>query len=176
MRWLTEVSLPQLTALQRDMLIEELAMFQRQIERCEKELEGYSQTNPAIALLRTIPGVGIRTAEAVVAYLDDPSRFSKSKAIGSYFGLVPKQDQSGSVNRLGHITREGPAVVRHMLSEAAWQAIRHSPTIKRYYQRIGQDNPERKKIALVATAHYLVRVMHAMLRDNRPWQETALAA
>jgi transposase len=174
--WLTELKLPQLTALKRDLLIEELAMFERQVERAEKELENYSQSNPAVTLLMTIPGVGIRTAEAVVAYLDDPTRFTNSKAIGSYFGLVPSQDQSGSMNRLGHITREGPAVVRRMLAEAAWQAIRHSPTVKRYFERIKQNNPERKKIALVATAHYMVRVMHAMLRDNQTWQETALAA
>jgi transposase len=175
-QWLTDLPLPEMTALQRDLLIEELAMFERQVKRAEKQLERYSQHHPAVTLLMSIPGVGIRTAEAVVAYLDDPTRFTKSKAIGSYFGLVPSQDQSGSMNRLGHITREGPAVVRRMLAEAAWQAIRHSPTIERYYTRIKQDNSERKKIAIVATAHYMVRVMHAMLRDNRPWQETALAA
>ena len=174
--WLAQVELPELTALQRDLLQEELAMFERQVKRAEKELERYSLDNPAVALLRTIPGVGIRTAEAVVAYLDDPTRFTRSKQIGSYFGLVPSQDQSGSMNRLGHITRNGPSVVRLMLTEAAWHGIRCSPTIRSYFERIKQGNRERKKVALVATAHYLVRVMHAMLRDNRAWNETALAA
>jgi len=174
--WLAQVELPQLTALQRDLLLEELAMFERQVGRAEKELERYSRDNPAVALLRTIPGVGLRTAEAVVAYLDDPSRFASSKQLGSYFGLVPSQDQSGSTNRLGHITRSGPSVVRHLLSEAAWRSIQCSPTIGRFHERIQQGNPERKKIALVATAHYLVRVMYAMLRDNRPWEEQAVAA
>jgi transposase len=44
--------------------------------------------------------------------IDDPDRFRDAKAIGRYFGLVPSQDQSGPRNRLGRITREGPAVVR----------------------------------------------------------------
>ena len=174
--WLAQVELPPLTALQRDLLLEELAMFERQVGRAEKELERYSRDNPAVGLLRTIPGVGIRTAEAVVAYLDNPNRFASSKQLGSYFGLVPAQDQSGSTNRLGHITRSGPSVVRHLLSEAAWRSVQCSPTIGRFHERIQQGNPERKKIALVATAHYLVRVMYAMLRDNRPWQEQAVAA
>ncbi len=173
--WITQAELPGLLALQRDMLLDELEMFERQVERAEKALEAFSRNNPAVALLMTIPGVGIRTAEAVVAYMDDPTRFAKSKAIGSYFGLVPSQDQSGSTNRLGHITRSGPSAVRHMVSEAAWQAIRYSPTILRFFERIQQGNKERKKIALVATAHYMVRVMHAMLRDNQPWKETATA-
>ena len=174
--WLAQVELPELTALQRDLLQEELTMFNRQVERAEKELERYSHDNPAVALLRTIPGVGIRTAEAVVAYLDDPGRFANSKQLGSYFGLVPSQDQSGSTNRLGHITRCGPSVVRCLLTEAAWQGVRRSPTIGRYFNRIGQGDTERKKIALVATAHYIIRAMHAMLRDNRPWSETVQAA
>lgn len=173
--WLGQVELPELVALQRDLLLEELAMFDKQVARAENELQRYSHDHPAVTLLQTIPGVGLRTAEAVVAYLDDPSRFSKSKQIGSYFGLVPTQDQSGSTNRLGHITRSGPSVVRHLLAEAAWHSIRCSPTVQRYHERIQQGTTERKKIALVATAHYLARVMHAMLRDNQPWTEEVAA-
>ena len=63
--------------------------------------------------------------------------------------------------------------MRHLLTEAAWRGIKLSARIGQYFERIKQDNPERKKIALVATAHYLARVMHAMLRDNRPWAEAA---
>lgn len=174
--WLREVELPKLTALQRDLLLEELALYDRQLKLAEARLEQYSHAHPAVALLKTIPGVGIRTAEAVVAYLDDPLRFAKSKQVGSYFGLVPAQDQSGATNRLGHITRSGPPAVRHLLTEAAWRGVKLSPAIGQYFERIKQDNPERKKIALVATAHYLARVMHAMLRDNRPWAEASLAA
>jgi transposase len=174
--WLKQVELPGLTALQRDLLLEELEVFARQVTRADKELEHYSHDHPAVALLRTIPGVGVRTAEAVVAYLDAPQRFRSSKSVGSYFGLVPSQDQSGSANRLGHITRQGPSAVRQLVAEAAWHAVRLSPTVRQFFERIQQGNPERKKIALVATSHYLVRVMHAMLRDNRSWKEVALVA
>ena len=174
--WLAELGLPTMSALRRDLLLEELAMFDRQVKRAEEELARRSESCPAVALLRTIPGVGPRSAEAVVAYLDDPSRFATAKQVASYFGLVPSQDQSGSINRLGHITREGPSSVRGLLCEAAWRSIACSPTVARYNDRIQRGDPERKKIALVATAHYLVRVMHAMLRDNRPWQEQVAAA
>ena len=127
-------------------------------------------------LLRSIPGVGVRTAEAVAAFIDDPHRFANAKAVGRYFGLVPRQDQSGDKNLLGHITREGAPVVRRLLAEAAWQAKRRSPTVGAYFERTQRDDPQRKKIALVATAHYLVRVMWAMLKRNTLWKEnTALA-
>src|ERR671916_300684 len=120
-------------------------------ERLAKLL--YLGETPAVARLRTIPGVGARTAEAVVAFIDDPHRFRNAKAIGRYFGLVPSQDQSGDRNRLGHIIREGPPVVRQLLAEAAWQALRRSPTVRAYFQRVQRGDPQRKKIALVATGH-----------------------
>lgn len=92
--------------------------------------------------------------------------------MGAYFGLVPCQDASADVNRLGHITRQGPATVRKLLVEAAWQGIRHSATLRGYYLRIGQNKPTRRRIALVATAHHLLRVMHAMLKSGEVWRET----
>ena len=173
LRWLEKLELPNaLYGMRRDLLIDELRMFNEQVCRAEKQLEKFSANNPGVTLLMTIPGVGIRTAEAMVAYLDDPERFRNSKSVGSYFGLVPAQDQSGLMNHLGHITREGPSTVRKLLTEAAWQGVRRSPTIRRHFERIGQGSQDRKKIALVATAHYLARVMHAMLRQGEAWKET----
>ena len=125
-------------------------------------------------LLRTIPGVGPRTAEAVMAYIDQPKRFGRLKQVGSYFGLIPSQDQSYPINRLGHITREGPATARKLLTEAAWQGIQRSPEIRAYYERLRREDPKRRKIALVATAHWLLRVMLSMLRSGEVARFTRL--
>lgn len=163
-------------ALKRDLLLVELETLGEQVKRVEKELERYAEGSVAAQLLRSIPGVGPRTAEAVAAFVDDPNRFANSKRLGSYFGLVPMQDQSGNKNRLGHITREGSATVRHLLTEAVWQSARRSPTIKAYMERIQRGEPERRKIAVVATAHYLIRVMWSMLKHNTLWRESILAA
>jgi transposase len=112
----------------------------------------------------------------VAAFIDDPHRFRNAKAVGRYFGLVPGQDQSGDRNRLGHITREGPPVVRQLVAEAAWQAIRRSPSVRAFYERARRDDPQRQKIALVATAHYLVRVMWSLLQHGTTWQENLAGA
>jgi pilus assembly protein TadC len=58
-------------------------------------------------------------------------------------------------------------------AESSRQGIRRSPRIRAYFERIQQGNPERKKIALVATAHYLLRVMLAMLRTGEVWRAEA---
>jgi transposase len=112
----------------------------------------------------------------VAAFVDDPHRFPRAKAVGRYFGLVPSQDQSGDRNRLGHITREGTPVVRQLVAEATWQAVRSSPTVRAYCERAQRGDPQRKKIALVATAHYLVRVMWALLKRGTVWEESLAMA
>jgi transposase len=177
MAWLRQLELPTASQqLRRDLLLEEVEALNRQVRRIEQELNRRAQQTPAVARLRSIPGVGIRTAEAVVAFLDDPQRFRHAKAVGSYFGLVPCQDQSGDKNRLGHITREGPAVVRQLVAEATWQAVRRSPTVRAFFERTQRGDPQRKKIAVVATAHYLVRVMWALLKRGTVWQENEAQA
>ena len=172
--WIEAQEMPtSMDRLQRDILLERLGSLRGLIERVEEALGEIAQSHAGMKLLREIPGVGIRTAEAVMAYVDDPQRFTSIKAIGSYFGLVPCQDQSAGKNRLGHLTRQGPATVRKLLTEAGWQAIRRSQEIRAYFERIRQGNPERKRIALVATAHYLLRVMLAMLRTGEVWRAEA---
>jgi transposase len=175
--WLRQLELPTASQrLRRDLLLAEIEVLVGQIRRIEQELNRQARKTPAVALLRTIPGVGARTTEAVVAFIDDPHRFRNAKGVGRYFGLVPSQDQSGERNRLGHITREGAPVVRQLVAEAAWQAIRRSPRVRAYFERVQRDDPQRQKIALVATAHYLVRVMWAMLRHGTTWQENPARA
>jgi transposase len=170
--WLGNVDLPSaLDTMRRDMLLVELNLANEQVRHVQRHLDRVANDHPGVQLLMTIPGVGARTAEAVLAYIDDPRRFKNAKCVGSYFGLVPRQDASGSFNRLGHITKEGPSTVRCLLTEAAWQGTRRSPRIRAYYERILRDDPDRRKIALVATAHYLVRVMQAMLRTGERWRE-----
>jgi transposase len=106
--WLRQLSLPTASQqLRRDILLEEIDTLNRQLRRLEQELNRRAQQTPAVSQLRSIPGVGARTAEALAAFVDDPHRFRNAKSVGRYFGLVPRQDQSGERNRLGHITREG---------------------------------------------------------------------
>lgn len=165
--WLAALALPTtLAGLQVESLLDELAGCRERLRVLERELDRIGQAHAGVRLLRTIPGVGPRTAEAVMAYIDEPKRFERSKQVGSYFGLIPQQDQSAGANRMGHITREGPATVRKLLTEAAWQGVQRCPEIRAYFERIHRDDAGRRKIALVATAHWLVRVMLAMLRSG----------
>lgn len=171
--WLEAIELPTATALlKRRLLLAELAHHKTQIKSVTQELDRLAADHPGVALLMTIPGVGPRTAEAFVAYVDRPERFARVNRVPAYFGLVPGQDASAGVNRLGHITKRGPATARKLLVEASWQMIRHDPATAAVFNRIVAGKKERRKTALVAVAHRLVRIMHAMLRTGETYRPT----
>lgn len=170
--WMAQQVLPtEYESLRRDMLSEELTQANGKIRRVEEALNQIAQKHPGVQLLQTIPGVGIRTAEAFVAHVDNPVRFASSYQAGVYFGLVPCQDASAAKNRLGHITQDGPAIARKLLVEAAWQGTLRSPKIKSHFEKITQGKKERRKIALVATARWLSCVMLSMLKSGECWRE-----
>src|SRR4029453_9344451 len=134
--WLKAQLLEGADAVRRDLLAEELSELTGKVKREGKGLKARGDGHPGVTLLMTIPGVGVRTAEAFVAYVDDVGRFTRNKKVASYLGLVPCQDSSAGKERLGHITRDGPATVRKLLCEAAWQGVRRSPSLKAVFERV----------------------------------------
>lgn len=98
--WLTSMLMTSSMALRRDFLLDEVDYLSAQIVRVEKELNRIAASNVAIVQLMGIPDIGVRTAEAMVAFLDNLHCFRRSKHAGRYFGFVPSQDQSGNTNLL----------------------------------------------------------------------------
>ncbi|MDP6043989.1 MAG: IS110 family transposase [Phycisphaerae bacterium] len=172
--WLASQQWPTASSQVRcEMLLDDYETNATQIKKITRVLDEIGKKHPGVSLLRTIPGVGARTSETIMAYIDDPQRFARSSQAACYFGLIPRQDASGGVNRLGHITKQGPPTARKYLVEAAWQAVRRSPKVRARYERILQDQPRRRKIALVAVARWLVQCMQAMLTTGEVWREAA---
>ena len=172
MAWLAEQPLDgEASALERAVLTEQMRGVKEQLKAVERALAKTAAGEPRVTRLTTIPGVGRRTAEAFVAYVDRVDRFSRSGKVGSYFGLVPCEDSSAGRERLGHITKQGPPAMRQLLVEAAWVGVRKSPGLRRRFERLCKDDPDRRKIAIVAVARHLSLVMAAMLRDGRSWDE-----
>jgi transposase len=159
--------------VRRDLLLDEYRRHRRRIRTATATLDRIGRRHPGVIVLRTIPGVGARTAETIMAYIDRVERFARPGQAASYFGLVPSQDASAGINRLGHITKQGPGTARKYLVEAAWQAVRRCPAARQRYERIRAGRRDRRKIALVATAHWMLRCMVAMLRTGEVWHGAA---
>lgn len=142
---------------------------QTQMAELVAKLDALGAANHQVRLLQSTSGVGPRLAEAVVAMFDDPRRFRRASQVSSYIGMVPKQWDSSETERLGHITRHGNRLVRSLLVEVAWCALRHNPWARETYERISGGKKSRKKIAIVAVGRKLLVRCWAMLRDDTPW-------
>ena len=173
---LAEVGRPELWRGQLHSELQQLRAVQAEIKVVEEKLDAIAASDPRIALLRTIPGVGPRLAEAIVALLDRPERFRKASEVSAYIGMVPKELDSGETVRRGRITKHGSRLVRSLLVEVAWAGLRYNPWVRQTYQRISGGKKSRKKIAIVAVGRRLLVRCWAMLRDGTCWRPPVAAA
>jgi transposase len=154
-----------------DLALTEYRQIGELVTQAEQRLDALGQDNGAVKLLQTAPGLGPRTAEVVAAYLPEPQRFRKAKQISAYSGLVPRQHQSGEMDRRGRISKRGPALLRKLLVECAWCMVRYNAWARGFYLRLTGGGQRRKKQAIVAVARKILVRSWAMLRDGKPWHD-----
>ncbi len=124
----------------------------------------------AATRLATIPGIGQRSAEVIVAEIGpEMTQFATAGHLASWAGLSPGNDQSAGKRRSGKTTK-GSVWLRVALVQAAWAASHTKGTAlseayRRWAKRLG------KKKALVALGHKLLRVIHKMLSQGTDYVE-----
>jgi transposase len=128
----------------------------------------------AIALLDTIPGVGPRAAEILIAEIGtDMSRFPSAKHLASWAGMCPGNHESGG-KRLHGKTRKGSRWLRQILVEIAQVASKTKNTyLAAQYRRIAARRG--KKRALIAVGHTVLTIVYTMLTRKQPYQDLGAA-
>jgi transposase len=84
----------------------------------------------------THPGVGPVTSLAFVLAIGPVTRFPRSRKIARYLGLNPSEESSGGRRRLGAIRKQGNTLVRWLLVEAVYPALRKDPELRQDDQRL----------------------------------------
>jgi transposase len=129
--------------------LELLSELLHRTDPLDQEAAQQAAQHPEAVRLMTHPGVGPITALAFVLVIGDPARFPNSKKLASYLGLIPREDSSGGKQRLGHISKQGNALLRGLLVVA----VRHEAHWKRDYRRLAMR--KNRSIAAVAVARKL---------------------
>ena len=140
------------------------------IEELTAAIKQEAEKRPEVLRLMTHPGVGSITALAFVLIIGTPDRFCCGKQIGSYVGLIPCEDSSGGRQRLGHISKQGNALLRFLLVEAAQAAVRYDPDWRRRYVHLAMRRERR--IAKVAMARRLAVRLYWMWRKGQEYQQS----
>jgi transposase len=149
---------------------QEIRDLERRIKDVEKQLEALGKQCPAYARLRTIPGVGLLTATALLAFVGDVRRFPTGRHFASYLGLTPKEHSSGLTRHLGGISKRGDTYLRMLLVHGARSVL---------FASRRHENPERLRVwamkvekrsgfntAAVALANKLTRIIWAVWRQD----------
>jgi len=155
--------------------LQQLDALQACLDKTTAKLDELNKQKHSIKLLETVPGIGPRTAEAIVAVIDDPHRFKSCRQICNYAGFTPRRYQSGQMERTGRISKRGNPLLRALLVQASWAALRFD-WAKHIYKRVCRGSAKRRKIAIIAVARHMLMRCWAMLRDNKPWQYKIQAA
>ena len=147
-------------------LLDELDKRIRPLDEAVRET---AENNQEARLLMTHPGVGPIVSLAYVLTIGDWRRFPRGKQVGSYLGLIPEEESSGSTRRLGHVSKQGSVLVRWVLVEAAVHAQRHDASWHRQYVRLSMT--KHHGVAKVAIAHKLAVRLYWMLRSGEDYSK-----
>jgi transposase len=154
---------------QLDIELKALDRLWEELDTVDTQLTAIAKKDNRVQLLESIPGVGRKTAEVIVAFIDDAKRFKTARQVSAYAGLVPRQDQSGETNRMGRITRRGPRLLRSTLVEAAWIMLQYNPWALALYERLCGGLKKRKKQAIIGVARKLLVLCWTLLRKQEKW-------
>jgi len=174
-RKLTERKLaPELAALVEPLRLV-LDTVGEQLDKVDARLEALCRAEPIIDVLRSVPGVGLIVAASYVSVIDDAKRFGNAHQVGAYVGLVPYEDSSGDLKRLGRITKQGNSYLRAMMVQAAWSLMRMTEPDPLCVWAHAIAERRGKKIAVVALARRLTGILWAMWRDGTHYDASALS-
>jgi transposase len=164
-------------------LRETIAPLARMVEKLTTEVVGMdarlatlAKADPIVQRLQSVPGVGLIVALTFRAFVDDVGRFTSAGQVSAAIGLVPREDSSAERRHRGHITKAGPRELRSLLVQAAWACWRSqaSGTLRAWVERLAGRRG--KRIAVVALARRLSRILFAVWRDQSVFDAATVAA
>lgn len=168
-------------------LFEQIEHLTDQIKAYDKKVNRMSEeAYPETELLRQVDGVGPIVALTFILTLDNPGRFAKSRDVGAYLGLIPRQYDSGDSQPQMRITKTGDRMMRALLVQSAQHILGKfgkDSDLRRHGLKIAdRGGKNAKKRATTAVARKLSVLLHSLwitaevyepLRNSTPKEEAA---
>jgi len=158
-----------------DMLLMDLEYARKQMLIVLRQLRVFCKREPEIQrnirYLQSIPGIGFIIATTVLGRIGNPQHLSNIRELAAFVGLIPTERSTGDVVNHGSITHLGNKILRALLIEGAWVAIRRDTQLKQFYHRIsGRHHPRiGPRKAIVGVARKLTQRIYRVLKEQRPY-------
>lgn len=167
MEMLKELDLPAHARRVMDDLLTYIEHANAQLERLERYLNRTMHPDPRVGWLESLPGVGKVTAHYLIGEIGDIDRFASPKKLVSYAGLCPTTRSSGGKTWHGS-PRGGRRLLKWVMVEAAHTAVKRDAYFSGIFH--GLKRRKGKKIAYVAVAHKMLKVIWHMLTEQRNYR------
>ena len=153
------------------MIDEVLKTLKKQQDQVDSQIEEFlkkeAETNNAVVVIQSVPGVGTVTTSTLISDLPELGKLNRGE-IAKLAGVAPITNQSGTRDRKRSIFG-GRSHVRRVLYMATLVATRFNPYIKKFYKQLLANGKE-KKVALVACMRKLLTILNLMVRNNEMWR------
>lgn len=170
---LQEAKLPRPSQIAAESILRVEKTIQEEVKHLQtaiqEELKGESELLKQIALLETIPGVGLFSALLWVTEIWDITRFRDGAHLASYIGFVPSTYQTGQTMRHGRMTRQGNVLLRWVLIQGTWAAVQNNGFFGRRYEHYKAKKGNARGIVPVARA--LLDTIHRVWTEKKSYEE-----
>lgn len=140
-----------------------------QINRISEQLSEQGKQDECEKVYRSLPGIGATSARILANELGNLSQFANEKQLFSYTGFTPREHSSGEHRWLGHISRQGKSVVRKVLVQAAWKAVKKDRGLEVRFMELSSRIGKRR--AIVAIARLLIGYARSCFKEDRLYEE-----
>ena len=167
-----DAGVPGLLRLALGEAIQEIDELEERIRAIERQLATAAEPALVVKRLRTIPGIGVLTATALVAAVGDVQRFPSARHFASYLGLTPREHSSGQRRHLGAISKQGDTYLRMLFIHGARSVLHHAKSktapatdrLRTWALQVERLRGHNK--AAVAVANKLARIAWAVWRNG----------
>jgi transposase len=162
---------------------EEIRAIEQRLTDLERELRALAAADPVVTRLRTIPGIGLVTATALVGSVGHIHTFRRARQFASWLGLTPREHSSGQRRHLGGISKQGDVYLRCLLTHGARAVLlaaqrrrganRPLPRLHQWAAAVRDRRGHNK--ATIAVANKLGRIVWAVWHRDVPFAAAVAA-
>ena len=158
---------------------DEIRDLEAHIGSVERQIEAVARETPVVPALRSVPGVGLLTATALVAVVGDAARFPSGRHFASFIGLTPRESSTGLRRRLGAISKRGDSYLRMLLIHGARSVLCHAKKADTHDHlrtwALDRELSRGHNKAAVALANKMARIIWAVWTKGVPYQDNTTA-
>ena len=151
-------------SVELEVIVSQIRGLNEGIKRLDKELEDKGSELPGHENITSIKGIGKKSGSILLSVIGDINDFENEKKLAAYFGIVPRVSNSNTSEWQGRITKRGSKLGRTTLVQCTLVAIRYSPRLRAFYDRIKAKKGSGK--AIIATSKKLLNIIYYTLKEN----------